>query len=80
VLAEDLGIDPGPSVSALHERILRQERLDTKQAARATAARSATTTHTAFGRESAVGGLRDAAGRHYPLQPAATKIGRLPDK
>ena len=30
-LAEDLGIDPGPTLSALHERILRQEPLDTKR-------------------------------------------------
>jgi DNA-binding SARP family transcriptional activator len=34
VLAEDLGIDPGPTLSALHARILPQERLDTKQAAK----------------------------------------------
>ena len=30
-LAEGLGIDPGPTVSALHERILRQEPLATKR-------------------------------------------------
>jgi SARP family transcriptional regulator, regulator of embCAB operon len=30
-LAERLGIDPGPTVSALHERILRQEPLGTKR-------------------------------------------------
>ena len=37
-LAEDLGIDPGPTIRALHERILRQEPLDTKRAAQSTAA------------------------------------------
>ena len=36
-LADDLGIDPGPTVRALHERILRQEPLDVKKAARTTA-------------------------------------------
>ena len=35
-LADDLGIDPGPTVRALHERILRQESLDVKKAARTT--------------------------------------------
>jgi SARP family transcriptional regulator, regulator of embCAB operon len=79
VLAEDLGIDPGPTVNALHARILRQERLDTKRAARTTAKRAIATTHTAFTRKSVVAGLRDAAGRHYPLQAAATRIGRLED-
>jgi SARP family transcriptional regulator, regulator of embCAB operon len=79
VLAEDLGIDPGPTVESLHMRILRQERLDTKQVAKTTAARTLTTAHTAFVRQSAVAGLRDAAGRHYPLQAPATRIGRLAD-
>jgi len=32
-LADDLGIDPGPTVRNLHERILRQESLDVKKAA-----------------------------------------------
>jgi SARP family transcriptional regulator, regulator of embCAB operon len=79
VLAEDLGIDPGPTVSALHARILRQERLNTKQAAKTTAKRAMTTAHTAYTRNSVVAGLRDAAGQHYPLQGAATRIGRLSD-
>ncbi|SPM40533.1 DNA-binding transcriptional activator of the SARP family [Mycobacterium numidiamassiliense] len=79
VLAEDLGIDPGPTVSALHARILRGERLDTKHAAKTTAKRGNATTHTIGTRESIVARLRDAAGRHYPLQEAATRIGRLSD-
>src|SRR6201993_1670808 len=37
-LADDLGIDPGPTIRALHERILRQERLDVKEPAQSTAA------------------------------------------
>jgi DNA-binding SARP family transcriptional activator len=79
VLAEELGIDPGPTIEALYVRILRQERLDTKQVAKTTAVRTLTTAHTAFGRQSAVAGLRDPAGRHYPLQAPATRIGRLAD-
>jgi SARP family transcriptional regulator, regulator of embCAB operon len=79
VLAEDLGIDPGPTVSALHARILRQERLNTKQAAKMTAKRTLTTAHTAYTRKSVVAGLRDAAGQHYPIKGAATRIGRLAD-
>jgi SARP family transcriptional regulator, regulator of embCAB operon len=79
VLAEDLGIDPGPTIENLHVRILRQERLDAGQAARITAVRTLTTAHTAFIRQSAVAGLRDAAGRRYPLQAPATRIGRLAD-
>lgn len=39
-LAENLGIDPGPTVRALHERILRQEPLDTKRTAQTTAMNS----------------------------------------
>ena len=79
VLAEDLGIDPGPTVEGLHARILRQERLDTKQSTRTTAARTLRTAHTTFTHRSAAAGLRDAAGRHYLLQAAATRIGRLAD-
>lgn len=79
VLAEDLGIDPGPTIDDLHMRILRQERLDPRQAAKTTAVRVRDTAHSAFGRPSAVAGLRDAAGRRYPLQAPATRIGRLAD-
>src|SRR5271169_4385120 len=40
-LAENLGIDPGPTVSALHEQILRQEPLDTQRTAQTTAQHNA---------------------------------------
>ncbi len=40
-LAEDLGIDPGRTVQALYERILRQEPLDVKRVARTTAIHTA---------------------------------------
>jgi len=80
-LADDLGIDPGPTVRALHERILRQEPLDVKQAAKTTAVHtvhniklrtSANTLH-------AQASLHSRNGRVYPLQAAATRIGRLTD-
>jgi DNA-binding SARP family transcriptional activator len=38
-LAENLGIDPGPTIRSLHEQILRQEPLDASQAAQTTATR-----------------------------------------
>jgi DNA-binding SARP family transcriptional activator len=80
-LAEDLGIDPDPTVSALHEQILRQEPLDTKRAAQTNAAQTLAHSkrRTAAPTKSAVAGLRDTAGRHYPLEAAATQIGRLSD-
>ena len=66
---------------ALHERILRQEPLNTKRAAQdhRRATPSASTRRTAVGGQSVGAGLRAAAGRHYPLQAAATRIGRLAD-
>jgi SARP family transcriptional regulator, regulator of embCAB operon len=81
MLADDLGIDPGPTLRGLHQRILRQEPLDIKQAARATAKRAAATLQRRpeGAQESAVAQLRDAAGRRYPLRGAATRIGRLSD-
>jgi SARP family transcriptional regulator, regulator of embCAB operon len=80
-LANDLGIDPGPTIRALHERILRQERLDVQQAAQATAADTVVRIEqrTAVGVKSALARLRDRSGRMYPLQAAATRIGRLAD-
>jgi DNA-binding SARP family transcriptional activator len=80
-LADDLGIDPGPTVRALHERILRQEPLDVKRAARTTAVH---TSHnidlrTSVNPSSALASLRATSGLVYPLQAAATRIGRLSD-
>ncbi|OJZ67934.1 regulator [Mycobacterium paraffinicum] len=81
VLADDLGIDPGPTLRNLHQRVLNQEPLDVKHAARATAKRAAGTLQwrTEPGRERAVAHLRDSAGRRYRLRGTATKVGRLPD-
>jgi DNA-binding SARP family transcriptional activator len=80
-LVDDLGIDPGPTVRALHERILRQEPLDVKQAAKTTAAHTVVNIdlRTSVNASSALGSLRSASGRVYPLGAAATRIGRLPD-
>jgi hypothetical protein len=80
-LADDLGIDPGPTVQALYQRVLRQEPLDVKRVARTTAIHTANSLdqRTAISGASSVGRLRDAAGREYPLLAAAIRIGRLPD-
>jgi DNA-binding SARP family transcriptional activator len=80
-LADDLGIDPGPSVRALHERILRQEPLNARKAAQTTAVHTINSIdmRTAVGTQTAVAYLRDGSGRTHPLVAAATRIGRLPD-
>jgi pSer/pThr/pTyr-binding forkhead associated (FHA) protein len=79
-LAEDLGVEPGPTIRALHERILRQEVLDVKRAALTAASAAASTLDrrtTATGR-TAVARLRALSGQNY-LIGAATRIGRLAD-
>ncbi|SRX92335.1 putative transcriptional regulatory protein EmbR [Mycobacterium tuberculosis H37Rv] [Mycobacterium shimoidei] len=80
-LADDLGIDPGPTIQALHERILRQEPLDVRKAAKNTAVDTVVTIdqRTTAGVHSALAGLRDATGHTYPLRGTVTRIGRLPD-
>jgi DNA-binding SARP family transcriptional activator len=80
-LADDLGLDPGPTVRALHQRILRQDPLDVKQAAKTTAVETVTNIglRTSVDASSALASLRSASGRVYPLQAAATRIGRLDD-
>jgi SARP family transcriptional regulator, regulator of embCAB operon len=80
-LAENLGIDPGPTVRSLHERILRQEPLDTQQAAQTTATRSVVDlgphTGTLAG-PSAIAELRRKDGQRHRLE-GSTRIGRRPD-
>jgi DNA-binding SARP family transcriptional activator len=80
-LAGDLGIDPGPTLQALYERVLRQEPLDVKRVARTTAIHTANSLdqRTAISGSSAAARLRDTAGNEYPLVAAATRIGRLAD-
>jgi DNA-binding SARP family transcriptional activator len=80
-LTEDLGIDPGPTVRALHQKVLRQETLDVARAATTTAVHSGRKLdlRTAVNALSAVARLRAVDGSVYPLRAAATRIGRLPD-
>ncbi|MDR3660201.1 MAG: BTAD domain-containing putative transcriptional regulator [Mycobacterium sp.] len=80
-LAEDLGIDPGPTITDLHGRILRQEPLDTKRAAQATATRTLMkfASSLEIGGNTHQAGLRYASGQFVRLQEAVTRVGRLPD-
>jgi SARP family transcriptional regulator, regulator of embCAB operon len=81
-LADGLGIDPGPTVSALHERILRQEPLVAERSTLTTRKQSIyhTTSDIALtGGYAAVAWLRDRTGRQYPLNGASTRIGRHAD-
>jgi len=80
-LADDLGIDPGPTVRALHERILRQEPLNVRKAALTTAVHKVNSidVRTAVGSHTPVAFLRFASGASHPLTAVATRIGRLPD-
>ncbi len=79
-LAENLGIDPGPTVRALHERILRQEAYTT-EAAQTTATRSVADpglhTGTLAG-PSVIAELCANDGRRYRLE-SSNRIGRRPD-
>ncbi|ORW88863.1 regulator [Mycobacterium sp. IEC1808] len=82
-LAEGLGIDPGRTVSALHERILRQEPLGLRRADLTTHKRGAykqeSTTAGIQLAESALARLIDQTGRAHPLTGATTRIGRFTD-
>ena len=80
-LADDLGIDPGQTLRALNERILRQEPLDVKSVAKTTAAGTVTVLdqRTMGSGQKVVAYLHEASGPSYPLQAAATRIGRLSD-
>ncbi|MGO9254406.1 MAG: BTAD domain-containing putative transcriptional regulator [Mycobacterium sp.] len=80
-LAGDLGLDPGHTLRALNERILRQEPLDARKSAQTTAAGTITVLdqRTLVSGEKAVAYLKEASGRSYPLRAAATRTGRLSD-
>ncbi|MGD1346763.1 BTAD domain-containing putative transcriptional regulator [Mycobacterium seoulense] len=80
-LAEDLGIDPGPTLRSLNEQILRQEPLDVKRSAKTAAVDTVTVLeqHTMVSGQQAIAYLHEASGRSYPLRAAATRIGRLGD-
>ena len=81
-LADDLGIDPGPTVRTLHERILRQEPLDVKKAAKTTAVHTVHNIelrNTWVNASNAQASLHSNSGRVFPLHAAATRIGRRSD-
>ncbi|MCV6974856.1 BTAD domain-containing putative transcriptional regulator [Mycobacterium bourgelatii] len=80
-LAEGLGIDPGPTINALHERILRQERLGTLRPDLKTRRRSVFREElpTLGMPRSVIATLTDTAGRRHKLTGATTRIGRLAD-
>jgi DNA-binding SARP family transcriptional activator len=78
-LADELGIDPGPTLLALHQKILRQEPLQPKQIAKVTAVRATRTVHATSDRAAGVGMLRNSAGASYQLRATVTRIGRLAD-
>jgi hypothetical protein len=73
--------DPGQTLRDLNEPILRQEPLDAKKSAKTTAAGTITVLdqRTMVSGQKAVGYIDEASGRSYPLQAAATRIGRLSD-
>jgi DNA-binding SARP family transcriptional activator len=80
-LAHDLGIEPGPTLRALHESILRQDVLDVRRAALTAASAAASTLDrraTATGKGT-VAGIRALSGQLYRLSGAVTRIGRLAD-
>ena len=80
-LSEDLGIEPGPTIRALHERVLRQEVLDVRRAALTAASATAGILDrriTATGAPS-VARLHAPSGQVHPLIGAATRLGRLAD-
>lgn len=79
-LDADLGIQPGPTLRALHESVLRQEVVDVRRSALTIASARAHTLAggTATGRP-AEARLRALSGEVHPLVGAATRIGRLAD-
>jgi len=78
-LAENLDIDPGPTIWRLHEQILRQEPVDTAQAARTTATRSVVDSGLHTGTLAGpIAELRAKDGQHYRLE-SSNRIGRRPD-
>jgi DNA-binding SARP family transcriptional activator len=83
-LSDELGIEPGPTLRTLHQRILQQEPLDVQQVAKSDASEVATMLELRTSTESPSGPsnraqLRDVAGRCYPLETVVTGIGRRGD-
>lgn len=83
-LSSELGVEPGPTLQGLHQRVLRQELLDVQQIAQSDASDVATmlelrTSTTIPASQSNRAQLRDVAGRCFPLETVVTGIGRRAD-
>ncbi|RDI63275.1 BTAD domain-containing putative transcriptional regulator [Nocardia pseudobrasiliensis] len=80
VLAEQLGIDPGPALTELENRVLRQEPLDIREVAAAERlAKAMTETVTEVPRAARGGRLRLPDGRTVPIPKGGMTIGRMTD-
>jgi DNA-binding SARP family transcriptional activator len=80
VLADELGIDPGPALVELEKRVLRQEPLNTMAIAQVERmAKAMTETVTETPRSARAGRLRLADGRVIPIAKGGLKIGRMTD-
>ena len=80
VLADELGIDPGPALAELEKRVLRQEPLNTMAIAQVERmAQAMTETVTETPRSARFGRLRIADGRVVPIVKGGLKIGRMTD-
>jgi DNA-binding SARP family transcriptional activator len=82
-LDDDLGVDPGPALRVLHERVLRQQPLDVAKAAQTSADDTLCSLSVHMTRLSGTengAALRDSNQREYPLVASTTtRIGRSPD-
>ncbi|MFC9996381.1 BTAD domain-containing putative transcriptional regulator [Nocardia sp. NPDC127526] len=80
VLDDELGIDPGPALIDLEQRVLRQESLPTAQLAEVNRiAKAMTETVTEMPRAVRRGQLRLPDGRVVPIGVSGMKIGRMTD-
>ncbi|OQS13525.1 transcriptional regulator [Nocardia donostiensis] len=80
VLADELGIDPGPQLTELEQRVLRQEPLNTVEFQRAERLSAAMVeTVTEVPRTVRSGQLRLPDGRLAVVAPAGMRIGRMTD-
>jgi DNA-binding SARP family transcriptional activator len=80
ILADELGIDPGPALSQLEKQVLRQEPLNTVEIAQvARMAMAMTETVTEMPRSARGGRLRLPDGRLVLIATSGMKIGRMTD-
>jgi len=80
VLADELGIDPGPALVELEQRVLRQEPLNTADIAKVERmAQAMTETVSEAPRSARSGRLRLPDGRVLPIAKGGLKVGRMTD-